>query len=453
MSEFMKAIGGCVRKMVTIRERERSTWLQKSADIERSLTSSEIAILEIVYRLERSGDDSGTPYSRIVNEMDEDRSTNIQVTKSAVTQAISKLEIDGYITKDKGNPRRPTVKLTDKGRHVGYGLDNIDRFLILKLFSSEGVFTRKKQEAIKAFFLQADKLLSDYDAEKPVAEVFANADAARLYDYLIGGQFYLPIEEQCVDQLRKVVPHIGDAAKANRAFMRRAVNYLAEKGIRQYIDIGCGLLSYGNVHEIVSEHFDDYRVLYVDSDPYVGNIAKYMVPDEGNFGFLQAELEKTDDILDEAKRFGIDSSQPVAIIAVATLHFIKDYSIIEESLKKLCQAISSGSYLVISHVCVEEHSSEKGVQEEPAREGDKLLHLYGRLVSPVFKRSKNDVRNLFDRSELELVSAEENQGRGELAFAPQWRPDIRDKYLLGQKSPLQDHPERSLLLVGVGRKG
>lgn len=489
MSNLLELMADCTRKLAILREQERSQWLQRFSFEKKKLTSTKIAIIEFVYENESKGEQK-TPYTEIVEKIYENKSSVLQATiaeivkkkyenksptsqdtkaevlkeidkakheflrfiKSTVTQTIAQLENEKCLSKDIQQVRKPTVALTDKGIDIGYGLHNIDRFLILKLLVSEDNRSESFKKIFKDSLKRAITQISDCSKQNEAVEALANADTARLYDYLIGGQFFFPIEEQAAKEMKKVVPFISDCAKANRAFMRRAIEYLAKKGIKQFIDIGAGLLSYGNIHEIVSKHFDDYKVLYLDSDPYVANVSRYILSGEKNSRFLQISLEQTNTIWDEAKKFGIKPSKPVAIFAVAVIHFIEDFDVAKDAIEELYQKISSGSYFVISHAHIPKNSSEQNVPDYSSENGDKVINLYSKIVRPVFKRSKSEIKEIFDKNEIKLVPFKKDQSESDLVFAPQWRPDIPDKYLFGSEPPLQKTPEQSFILVGVGKK-
>lgn len=489
MSNLLELMADCTRKLAILREQERLHWLQRFSFKKKKLTSTEIAIIEFVYENEGKGAQK-IPYTEIVEKISENKSSVLQntiaeilkkiyenknpisqatkaevikeidkakreflrVIKSTVTQTIAILEDEKCLSKDLQQVRKPTITLTDKGIDIGYGLHNIDRFLILKLLASEDKLSESFKKVFENFLKKAITQLSGYSKQNESIEALTNVDPARLYDYLIGGQFFFPIEEQAAKEMKKVAPFISDCAKANRGFMRRAVEYLADKGIKQFIDIGSGLLSYGNIHEIVSKHYDDYKVLYLDTDPYVANVSRYILSGEKNSKFLQISLEQTNTIWNEAKKFGFNPKKPVAIFAAAVIHFIEDFGVVNEAIKELYRKIYLGSYFVISHANIPKNLSEQNVPDDSSEQGDKVINIYSKIVKPVFKRSRMEIMELFDKNKMELVPFKKDQRESDLVFAPQWRPDIPDKYLFGSEPPLQKTPEQSFILVGVGKK-
>jgi hypothetical protein len=177
------------------------------------------------------------------------------------------------------------------------------------------------------------------------------AHQARMYDYVLGGKDNYAADRAAVEAGLKVWPDMAFAMRANRAFLGRAVRYLAaDAGMRQFLDIGTGIPTSGNTHEIVQAIAPQSRVVYVDSDPVVLAHARALLVsrDEGTTAYIDADLRDTDRILAEAAEL-LDFSQPVAITLLAILHAIPDAHDPHAIVAKLIGAVPAGSYLAVSH--------------------------------------------------------------------------------------------------------
>ena len=177
------------------------------------------------------------------------------------------------------------------------------------------------------------------------------AHQARMYDYVLGGKDNYAADRAAVEAGLKVWPDMAFAMRANRAFLGRAVRYLAaDAGMRQFLDIGTGIPTSGNTHEIVQAIAPQSRVVYVDYDPVVLAHARALLVsrDEGATAYIDADLRDTDRILAEAAKL-LDFSQPVAITLLAILHAIPDGDDPHAIVAKLVDAVPAGSYLAVSH--------------------------------------------------------------------------------------------------------
>jgi S-adenosyl methyltransferase len=176
---------------------------------------------------------------------------------------------------------------------------------------------------------------------------------ARVYDYLLGGKDHFAIDRAAAEMAMRAVPTLRIAARENRAFLGRAVRYLvAEAGIRQFLDIGTGLPSACNVHEVAQGLAPECRVVYVDSDPLVLAHARALLASDpqGRTAYIQADLREPAEILaDPVVRATLDFSQPVGLMLVAVLHFIRDSDDPAGIVRTLLDALPSGSYLAASH--------------------------------------------------------------------------------------------------------
>jgi hypothetical protein len=180
------------------------------------------------------------------------------------------------------------------------------------------------------------------------------AHPARVYDYWLGGKDHYAADRALGDALIAAVPSTKTGARANRAFLGRAVRYLVrEAGIRQFLDIGTGIPTAGNVHEVAQAAAPESRVFYVDNDPVVLAHARALMTSHpaGATAFIQADLREPGKILaDPALRATLDLGRPVALMLVAVLHFLSDADGARGIVAELVDALPSGSYLTISHL-------------------------------------------------------------------------------------------------------
>jgi hypothetical protein len=181
---------------------------------------------------------------------------------------------------------------------------------------------------------------------------------ARMYDYMLGGKNNFAVDRETAEKALKSWGTARTAARENRAFLGRAVRYLvAEAGIRQFLDIGTGLPSANNVHEVAQREAPSCRVVYVDNDPIVLAHARALLTSkpEGKTAYIHADLREPEKILaDQATRETLDFTKPIALMLVAILHFIPDEAGPRRAIQTLLDALPSGSYLVASHV-TDEH--------------------------------------------------------------------------------------------------
>jgi trans-aconitate methyltransferase len=218
-------------------------------------------------------------------------------------------------------------------------------------------------------------------------------NVARIYDYLLGGKDNYAIDRQAAEELLEAVPDAAIAARQNRDFLRRAVRFLARDcGVHQFIDMGTGLPTRGNVHEVAQQFMPGARVLYVDNDPVVLTHAQALLANNATTVVIGRDVRDPDEILRHpALQALIDLSKPVAILLVAVLHFVSDadgaYAIVE----RLKEAIAPGSYLAISHV------TGDGV---PAEAVEKARELYENSTAPGVARTHAEVTRFFDGLEL-----------------------------------------------------
>ncbi|MCN9239694.1 SAM-dependent methyltransferase [Streptomyces sp. RY43-2] len=173
---------------------------------------------------------------------------------------------------------------------------------------------------------------------------------ARMYDWYLGGKDNYPVDEEMGRQMLTLDPRVPVMARVNRAFMHRATRWLAQNGVRQFLDIGTGIPTEPNLHQIAQEVAPDARVVYCDNDPIVLAHAEALLrgTPEGATEYLQADVRDPAAVVEGAKRV-LDFDRPVALSLVALLHFVSDEEGAHELVDRLLAELPSGSYLVMTH--------------------------------------------------------------------------------------------------------
>ncbi|WP_169985542.1 SAM-dependent methyltransferase [Microbispora sp. H10836] len=174
---------------------------------------------------------------------------------------------------------------------------------------------------------------------------------ARVYDFFLGGKDNFAIDRQVGEATLKIAPDAPAAGRANRAFLRRVVHYLAaEAGIRQFLDIGSGLPTQGNVHEVAQEVAPEARVVYVDNDPIVLAHGRALLATNGSTTVVEADIRDPESILNHPSVGAlIDFDQPVALLLFAILHHVNEHEDPQGIAARFRSALPSGSYLALSH--------------------------------------------------------------------------------------------------------
>ncbi|MFC0528373.1 SAM-dependent methyltransferase [Phytohabitans kaempferiae] len=224
----------------------------------------------------------------------------------------------------------------------------------------------------------------EVDLERP--------STARIYDYMLGGLHNFAIDRQMAEQVLAVGPQIRLAAHANRGFLRRAVEYLAGAGIRQFLDLGSGIPTVGNVHEAAHRVAPDAKVVYVDVDPVAVAHSVAIVEGDERVTVVQADIRDADALLKDPRVTGaLDFTQPVAVLIVAVLHFVPDDADPAGILARLRDAIAPGSYIGISQVATFPYELSAEQQEVADR--------YTR-ANAVALRTREQIATFFDGLEL-----------------------------------------------------
>jgi hypothetical protein len=248
------------------------------------------------------------------------------------------------------------------------------------------------------------------DAEREAPQLDTTvAHIARVYDYWLGGKDNYAADREAGDKTLEGYPDMLSSVRANRAFLRRTVRYLAvQAGIRQFLDIGTGLPSADNTHEVAQAVAPQSRVVYVDNDPVVLAHARALLTSgpEGATGYLDADARDIGKILAEARKL-LDFGQPIGVMLVAILQFIEDQDDPYRIVAQLIEAVPSGSFVVVSHPPSDMQRLAPGLAQALA----KLSQTMAQRVTP---RSREQVTRFFDGVELIEPGVVPIQ---------QWRPD------------------------------
>jgi hypothetical protein len=252
-----------------------------------------------------------------------------------------------------------------------------------------------------------------------------------MYDYYLGGIHNFPADQEAARAVIERSPLIRTIARYNRAYLGRAVSHLASLGVRQYLDLGSGIPTEGNVHEVAQAQIPDARVVYVDIDPEAVSESLELLAGNPYATAIRADVREPQAILDNPQvRKVIDFSQPVGLLMVAVLHFVEDNEEAWGIVGKLRSALAPGSYLVLAHATVDDLVFDPQLLK-------RTQDVYRRQTStPLTPRTKSDVIRFFDGFELIEPG---------LTWLNQWRPepDMVDEF--------KDNPQMSSFHVGVGR--
>jgi O-methyltransferase involved in polyketide biosynthesis len=252
--------------------------------------------------------------------------------------------------------------------------------------------------------------------------------SARVWNYWLGGKDNYPVDRAAGEQFREVFPQIVDAARASRGFLTRAVGHLAgEAGIRQFLDIGTGLPTADNTHQVAQRVAPQARIVYVDNDPLVLAHARALLTStpQGVTDYVDADVRDPDRILQAAART-LDFTRPVALMLLGILGHITDYDEARSIVRRLLDALPSGSYLALN-------DGTNVVNKAVVEEAQRAYNQSGAV--PYHPRSPEQIAGFFEG--LELVEPG-------VVSCSRWRPDPAD--LRGGLPPEVD------MFGGVGRK-
>ncbi|MEV0844516.1 SAM-dependent methyltransferase [Streptomyces sp. NPDC049954] len=250
---------------------------------------------------------------------------------------------------------------------------------------------------------------------------------ARMYDFWLGGKDNYPVDEELGRQVLAIEPSVRDVARANRAFMRRATRWAASHGMRQFLDIGTGIPTEPNLHQVAQAVAPEARVVYCDNDPIVLAHAEALMrgTPEGATAYVQADVREPRDILEQASEV-LDFTRPVQLSLVALLHFVSDEQGAYELVGTLTDALAPGSQLVVTHAGYTPGDARLGEVDDQYRAGGITLAL----------RTREEIARFF--GDFEILEPG-------LVGADRWRPEL-------DESPQTSLPDSVVFYGGVARR-
>jgi SAM-dependent methyltransferase len=247
-------------------------------------------------------------------------------------------------------------------------------------------------------------------------------NAARVYDWLLGGSHNFAADRRFAEATVANWPHAADTARLNRSFLRRAVLFMIDNGIRQFLDIGSGIPTVGNVHEIAQQAAPSCRVVYVDKDPIAAEHSRILLRDNDRATAIQADLRDPDDLLSRPE-IGeqLDFSRPVGLLTLLVWHFVSDADDPARLMARYRAVLAPGSYLALTHI----------TRDGASRDTNDAID----TLDAIFPRPIERITGLFDGVELLAPG---------VVVCPVWRPDGPGDF--------SDDPEcNKLIIAGVGR--
>ncbi|MFF2502887.1 SAM-dependent methyltransferase [Streptomyces sp. NPDC058067] len=251
---------------------------------------------------------------------------------------------------------------------------------------------------------------------------------SRIYDYYLGGSHNFEVDREAARKAMEFMPGLPKIMQANRAFMRRAVRYAVQEGVTQFLDIGSGIPTFGNVHEVAQAADSEARVVYVDHDPVAVAHSRAVLEGDDRTAVLAADLRKPREILAHPEVGGLlDLDRPVALLLVAVLHFVEDADDPRRAVAELRDALAPGSLLIVTHAAYE------GIPL-PAERAAGTVDVYKNIRKPLIMRSRDEIARFFEGYEM-----------AEPGLVPMadWRPE---------NAPADEDPYAFSGYAGVGRK-
>jgi len=232
--------------------------------------------------------------------------------------------------------------------------------------------------------------------------------AARVYDYILGGAHNFEVDREAARGAMEFIPGLPKIMQANRAFLRRAVRFAADEGITQFLDIGSGIPTVGNVHEVAQSVRPGARVVYVDHDPVAVAHSEAVLDGHEGADVVAGDLRKPREILASPRlQHLIDLNQPVALLLVAILHFVEEADDPYGAVAELRDALAPGSLFVVTH------ASYEGIPLPPERARG-AVDVYKDIRNPLIMRSREDIARFFEGYDMVEPG---------LVPMPNWRPD------------------------------
>ncbi|MFF4243155.1 SAM-dependent methyltransferase [Streptomyces sp. NPDC001822] len=253
---------------------------------------------------------------------------------------------------------------------------------------------------------------------------------SRMYDFYLGGSHNFEVDREAARKAMEFMPGLPKVMQANRAFMRRAVHYATASGVNQFLDIGSGIPTFGNVHEVAQADDPESRIVYVDHDPVAVAHSQAVLEGNERAVVVAADLRSPKEILENPEINALlDFDKPVALLLVAVLHFIEDADDPYGAVAELSAALAPGSMLVLTH------ASYEGIPLSEEEAGG-TVGVYRNIRSPLVMRTRAEGSRFFEGYEMVEPG---------LVSMPDWRPE-------SPGSRAQEDPFAFSGFAGVGRK-
>ncbi|MEB3372173.1 SAM-dependent methyltransferase [Saccharopolyspora mangrovi] len=266
-------------------------------------------------------------------------------------------------------------------------------------------------------FPEPERTGSEVDVDRP--------NSARMYDYYLGGSTNFAVDREAAEAGLTAMPYARDYAVANRAFLRRAVSYLVRQGIDQFVDLGSGIPTKGNVHEIAHQHNPQARIAYVDHEPVAVAHARALLGENPMVSIDEADIRDPEAVLSANGVAKLDFGRPVAVLAVAILPFVPDQAEATALTATYRDACAPGSYLAVTHI------SQFAATDEQVAAAEEVM---ARTPTPVRWRPPEEIAELLDGYELVPPG---------LVPTPSWHPD---------QQPSADDIARANAYAAVGHR-
>ena len=246
--------------------------------------------------------------------------------------------------------------------------------------------------------LNADWRPSEVDTKR--------ASAARMYDYYLGGSCNFEVDRVKAEEVLSVLPEARAFARHNRHFLRRSVEYAVKHGVRQFLDLGSGLPTAGNVHEIAQRVVPDARVVYVDCEPVAVTHSLDLLRDNPYATCIQEDISRVNSVLhhSETRRL-IDFAQPLMVLMCAVLHFVPDEKRPADIVRAYSDALASGSYLALSHATATDYPERL----------TRVIDIYRQTQNTAHLRSRSEVTAMLAPFEHLVFPG--------VVYTPEWRPE------------------------------
>ncbi|MVO85024.1 hypothetical protein GPA10_09705 [Streptomyces sp. p1417] len=251
---------------------------------------------------------------------------------------------------------------------------------------------------------------------------------ARMYDHYLGGSHNFEVDREAARRAMEFMPGLPKIMQANRAFMRRAVRFCVDESVTQFLDIGSGIPTFGNVHEVAQRADEGARVVYVDHDPVAVAHSRAVLEGNDQAAAACADLRKPRDILGSSEvRDLLDLERPVALLLVAILHFVEDAYDPYAAVAELRDALAPGSLIAVTH------ASYEGIPV-PQEQAGGTVGVYKDIRNPLIMRSRAEIARFFEGYDMVEPG---------LVPMPHWRADTE---------LVDEDPWSFSGFAGVGRK-